>query len=88
MSDLLRELDHRANDGIDVWLLWRERDGRALVAVADARTGDRFWIEVREDDRALEVFHHPYAFAAWRGIDTSYGEARRAAPGRLKDACG
>jgi hypothetical protein len=70
MSDLLHELDHRANDGIDVWLLWRERDGRALVAVADERTGDRFTIDVREGDRALEIFHHPYAFAAWRGIDT------------------
>ena len=40
------------------------------VAVDDAKTGDAFTIDVREDERALEVFHHPYAYAAFRGIDT------------------
>jgi hypothetical protein len=70
MSDLLHELDHRSHDRIDVWLLWRERDNQVLVAVADAKTGERFEIEVREGERALDVFHHPYAYAAWRGIDT------------------
>ena len=70
MSDHLRELDHRATDGIEVWLLWRERDDRVLVAVADDKTGERFTLEVQEGERALDLFHHPYAFAAWRGIDT------------------
>jgi hypothetical protein len=63
------ELDHRANDGIDVWLLWCPRDDRVLVAVADEKTGERFEIEVREGEPALDVFHHPYAYAAWRGVD-------------------
>jgi hypothetical protein len=71
MNDLLRELDHRTSDRIDVWLLWRERDDHVLVAVADERTGARFRIEVRDGDRPLDVFHHPYAYAAWRGIDIS-----------------
>ena len=66
----LRELDHRSNDRLDVWLLWCESDDRVLVAVADEKTGERFWIEVRAGERALDVFHHPYAYAAWRGIDT------------------
>jgi hypothetical protein len=70
MSDLLRELDHRTTDRIDVWLLWRERDDRVIVAVADERTGARFRIELCDGERALDVFHHPYAYAAWRGIDT------------------
>jgi hypothetical protein len=70
MTEPLRELDHRTTDRIDVWLLWRERDDTVLVSVADAKTGDRFTIEVREGERALDVFHHPYAYAAWRGIDT------------------
>lgn len=71
MNDLLyRELDHRSNDRIVVRLLWRERDGRVLVDVADAKTGERFAIEVGDGERALDVFHHPYAYAAWRGIDT------------------
>lgn len=66
----VRELDHRTADGIDVWLLWREGDGRVLVAVADEKSGGRFVIELRDGERALDVFHHPYAYAAWRGIDT------------------
>ena len=70
MSDLLYELDHRSNDRIDVWLLWCERDNRVLVAVADEKTGERFEVEVREGEQALDVFNHPYAYAAWRGIDT------------------
>jgi hypothetical protein len=64
MTDQLRELDHRTSDGIDVWLLWREHDNKVLVSVSDDKTGERFTIEVPEDERPLEVFHHPFAFAA------------------------
>jgi hypothetical protein len=64
MTDLLRELDHRTSDGIDVWLLWREHDNKVLVSVFDDKTGERFTIEVPEDERPLEVFNHPFAFAA------------------------
>jgi hypothetical protein len=66
----IRELDHRRSDGIDVWLRWCERDGRTLVEVRDSKTGGHFTIEVRDDERALDVFRHPYAYAAWRRIDT------------------
>jgi hypothetical protein len=62
----LRELDHRASDGIDVRLLWRPHDDRVLVAVSDAKTGEAFTIEVGPDQRALDVFHHPFAYAASR----------------------
>jgi hypothetical protein len=71
MNDPLRELDHRIADRTDVWLLWRERDDRVLVAVANHNTGERFRIEVRDDERALDVFLDPYAHAARRGIDTA-----------------
>jgi hypothetical protein len=37
-----------------------------MVAVADARSRDRFSIEVRDGDNAVDLFHHPYAYAAWR----------------------
>jgi hypothetical protein len=90
MNETLRELDHRTSDRIDVWLLWREHDNAVLVSVADDKTGDRFTIEVREGERPLDVFHHPYAYAAsglispWRytdaafhGIDVSAEPARR-----------
>ena len=67
----LRELDRRSGDGIDVALLWRRRDNRLIVSVSDAKTGCAFDIEVRESARALDVFHHPYAYAARWGVDTA-----------------
>lgn len=71
----LRELDHRAGDGIDVRLLWRPHDDRALVAVSDAKSGETFTIEVGADQRALDVFHHPFAYAGnRRGGSESSGE--------------
>jgi hypothetical protein len=66
----MRELHSRRNDGIQVRLLWSEADGRVAVSVDDAKTGDAFAVEVRPGDRALDVFHHPYAYAASRGVDT------------------
>jgi hypothetical protein len=65
-TTLTRELDHRESDGIEVRLLWRPHDDTALVAVSDSRTGESFSIEVRDGERALDVFHHPYAYAGSR----------------------
>ncbi len=64
MTDSFRELDQRSSDSIDVRLLWRQRDNRVIVAVADGKTGERFTVDVREGENALEVFHHPFAHAA------------------------
>ena len=66
MSSPLRELDHRSNDGIDVHLLWHQDEDRVLVAVSDAKTGEAFTVPVGRDQRAYDVFHHPYAYAAER----------------------
>ena len=60
----LHELDSRIADGILVRLLWSKRDNRVAVAVDDAKTGDAFTVEVKRGERALDVFHHPYAYAA------------------------
>jgi hypothetical protein len=62
-THLMRELDHRNSDGIDVRLLWNQHDGRVVVQVADAKTDESFTVEVREGENALKVFHHPYADA-------------------------
>jgi hypothetical protein len=78
-DEILRELDHRTSDRIDVWLLWREHDNQVLVSVADDKTGDQFTIEVRDGERALDVFNHPYAYAAWRGIEINAEPRRRLA---------
>jgi hypothetical protein len=69
-----RELDSRTIDGISVRLLWSEPDGKLYVTVADAKTGDAFSVVVRDPERSLEVFRHPYAYAAWYGIDTRADE--------------
>jgi hypothetical protein len=66
ITHLTRELDSRTFDGIEVRLLWSEHDGRVLVAVNDSKTGDSFSLEVHEGERAMDVFHHPYAYAASR----------------------
>jgi len=59
-----RELDRRTSDGIEVRLLWCQNDGQVTVSVTDAKTGEAFELLVREGERALEVFHHPFAYAA------------------------
>jgi hypothetical protein len=63
----LTELAHRENDGIEVSLLWNERDDTLTVSVLDARTGEFFELDAPRD-RALEVFYHPYSYAASLGV--------------------
>jgi hypothetical protein len=65
----IRELDSRVNDGIYVTLVWCERERRASVCVTDVKHGEAFSLAVREDERALDVFHHPYAYAAHHGVN-------------------
>lgn len=66
----MQELDSRVNDGLHVRLLWSRHDDRPTVAVLDTKTGDSFHIRVRPGERALDVFHHPYAYAALHGVPT------------------
>jgi len=61
------ELAHRAGDGIEVSLLWHETEGRLSVICTDERSGDWFALDADPKD-ALDVFHHPFAYAAHRGI--------------------
>jgi hypothetical protein len=58
----LRELDRRRNDGVEVTLYWEPRTDRVFVAVEDEHRGASFRFEAAAA-RALEAFHHPYAFA-------------------------
>jgi hypothetical protein len=62
------ELDHRSNDGLEVTLLWQAETNRVTVTVFDAKSGDHFDLEV-DPAQALDAFHHPYAYAASRGVD-------------------
>ena len=58
----LRELDRRVNDGFDVRLLWNSRTNRVFVLVEDQRECESFELEV-DGPRALEAFHHPFAYS-------------------------
>ena len=62
-----RELGHRSSNGIDVYLLWSPSTDTLAVLVDDARGGDSFELVV-EAHEALDVFEHPYAHAAFRGL--------------------
>jgi hypothetical protein len=63
-----KELDRRAANGIEVALLWHPATQHVSVSVVDANTGRSFELVLAEDDRALDVFDHPYAYAAHRGV--------------------
>ena len=75
MSDILshlpRELHSRSSAGIQVSLWWSPADGRTWVAVRDARTDTEFILPVPAGERPRDVFEHPYAHAARRGIPTT-----------------
>ena len=58
-----RELAVRDSDGVHVRLLWHPDENAVIVAVEDARVGDRFQMRVAPD-RALDAFYHPFAYAA------------------------
>lgn len=67
---MMRELDSRTNDGLEIRLLWHPDDGRVAVAVADSKSGEQFGFEVSKRERAREAFQHPFSYATWRGIGT------------------
>ena len=58
-----RELHHRNNDGIDVWLMWDRGTDAVHVRVRDAKAGNAFEIPVTAPASAMDVFHHPFAYA-------------------------
>ena len=59
-----RELAYRSGDGIDVWLMWHPGTDSVSVRVSDSKAGANFEIPVRARHRAMDVFQHPFAYAA------------------------
>ncbi len=62
-----RELAYRSTNAIDVFLLWCPADDSLAVVVIDEHA-DSFELVVSASE-ALDVFEHPYAHAAFRGLD-------------------
>ena len=65
---LFEELHRRASAGLEVSLLWSRGAGQLIVSVADTMMGKSFELPVAREE-ALEVFNHPFAYAAGRGIN-------------------
>ena len=66
----MRELHHRRTDGLHVRLLWSETEGELAVSVIDRKTGASFAVGVHDGENAMDVFNHPYAYAAFHGVET------------------
>jgi hypothetical protein len=62
----MTELAHRLDNGLDVALLWSRHTGRLIVTVTDLRTDEQFSLDA-PSHRALDVFHHPFAYATHTG---------------------
>jgi hypothetical protein len=66
----MTELATRINDGVAVSLLWSRRRNTLTVTVDDSRTGESFELEA-PNNRAMDVFNHPYAYASSRSADVA-----------------
>ena len=77
------ELMSRESNGITVRLLWSRVTNLVTVAVADAASDDYFELVLDEHEPPLEVFNHPFAHAAARGLEF---RRRRQEPEMVRDA--
>jgi hypothetical protein len=66
----IEELASRESAGIRVALYWSREGNTLSVVVRDNRTGDEFSIAA-EPAEAMDVFRHPFAYAARRGVTSS-----------------
>jgi len=77
IDDISRtELASRETNGITVRLLWSRSTNLVTVAVDDAANDDSFELILGEHERALDVFHHPFAHAAARGLEFRTGRSK------------
>ena len=74
-----RVLAERKNAGLQVTLLWAEDTNAVAVLVRDEGNDDQSELSVEPGANALDAFEHPYAYAAWRGVDHRLADLRDAA---------
>jgi hypothetical protein len=72
-------LAERKNAGIRVTLLWTEDTNAVVVLVRDDGTDDQFELSVEPGANAMDTYEHPYAYAAWQGVDYRLADLRDAA---------
>lgn len=59
--DVEHELDYRSAHGVEVKLLWNPALNAVTVEVHDSKADESFRLSV-DRDKALDAFHHPYAY--------------------------
>ena len=62
------ELAGRKTGAVEIALLWHMVTDSLSASVKDAITGAEFQLVV-DAVAAMDVFHHPYAYAASRGVE-------------------
>jgi hypothetical protein len=72
-------LASRRNAGIRVTLLWAPETNVASVLVRDDDTEDEFELILEPEANPIDVYEHPYAYAAWRGIHYQTPDLQQAA---------
>ena len=72
-------LARRKNAGVRVTLLWAADANSVAVLVRDDSTKEQFELVVEPDANPIDVYEHPYAYAAWRGIDYRTADLRQVA---------
>jgi hypothetical protein len=63
-----RELASRTSNDLEITLWWDPRINAASVSIWDWKRDSHFELAVG-NDRALDVFNHPFAYASPRGLD-------------------
>jgi hypothetical protein len=61
-----RELDSRRSGTTEVALVWSKRRHCAAVTITDDATGEIVELVARPGDDPLELYEHPWAYAARR----------------------
>lgn len=71
------ELARRDGSDLVVSLLWNRVSGELAVSVQET-DGDLFELSLASNERPLDVFYHPYAYAALRTVRENVGAPVRA----------
>ena len=69
------DLDERESNGIRVTLVWNRATDTLSALVWDERTSQSFTLEIEKGEDAYDVFNHPFAYAAFRGLDNDVPSA-------------
>ncbi len=77
--DTWSELAVRENDGLAVSLFWSKATDRVRVVVVDQMFKEELHVDVPAAC-ALDAYYHPFAYAAGRGLEPSYGISEPSTP--------